>query len=52
MTTKYEVMCGPEWRYVSSWDSIDEAFREADRIGAKFNVQTFVQKNINGVIYR
>lgn len=52
MSTKYEVMEGDHWEYVSSWSTLDEAQREADRLNQKFNRDYFVQKSKDGVIYR
>lgn len=51
MTTKYEVIEGDHWRYVSSWDTLIEAAQEADRLNNLYNRGYFVQKNVDGVIY-
>ncbi len=50
MVTKYEIIEGDHWKLVGSYDSLEEADRECDRLNAEFNRDYFVQRNIDGKI--
>ena len=51
MATKYEIIEGDHWKLVGSYDSLEEADRECDRLNAVCNRDYFVQKNVDGKIY-
>jgi hypothetical protein len=51
MVTKYEIIEGDHWKFVTSYDSLEEADQECDRLNAEFNRDYFVQKNVDGKIY-
>ena len=43
MATKYEIIEGDHWKLVGSYDSLEEADRECDRLNAVCNRDFFVQ---------
>lgn len=52
MATKYEIIEGDTGQWISSWNSLSDAAQECDRLNATFNGDYFVQKVVDGVIYR
>lgn len=41
--TKYEIIEGDHWKLVGSYDSLEEADQECDRLNAEFNRDYFIR---------
>jgi hypothetical protein len=50
MTTKYEIIEGDHWKFVSSHDTPEEADIECARLNREHNRDYFVQRNVDGKI--